>query len=300
MNIQQRKSKTKTHYDQLDRLHLDTQHYRKQVDRYIIFAIKDDAGKDSTSKKFFKRSQKITASVVANEPGVLAGMEELLWVCRKFSICVEKSKIDGSTFKTGSTLAMVSGDARTILGVERTVLNMVQRMSGIATRTASYKRKIGPYPILAATRKTLWGNLDKKAVALGGGYTHRLNLADAIMVKDNHLQTLEQFDDIQFIHFKRKQFKEIEIDTTDQLKHILRLQLPYDAILFDNFTPDRIKQALRWLEKKGVRNRYICEASGGIDETSLLQYAKTGVDVISIGSLTHSARALDIGLDVIV
>ncbi len=298
MTIQQRKSKTKKHYDQLAQLRVDNQRYRKQVNRYIISAIKDDAGKDITSKKFFSRKQKITAELIANEAGVLAGMEEFLWVCRKFRIRVHKTKADGSVLKTGSSIAKISGDARTILGVERVLLNMSQRMSGIASTTAKYKKLVGQYPIIAATRKTLWGTLDKKAVALGGGYTHRLNLADAVMVKDNHLQTLEEFDDVQRIHFKRKVFKEIEIDNPEQLKKLVQLQLPYDAILFDNFTPDQVKRAIRWLEKTGVRNRYICEASGGINESSLLQYSKTGVDVISLGSLTHSAKSLDIRLDV--
>lgn len=298
MNTAQRKSKARHQYDQTDLLHLDNQRYRKQIRRYVIDTIKDDANNDITTKKFLPRRQKASARIIAKEAGVLAGMEEFVWVCSKFSLRVDKPKADGSVLRAGSTIASISGNARIIFAVERTLLNMLQRMSGIATTTASYKKTIGPYPLIAATRKTAWGLLDKKAVALGGGYTHRLSLSDAVMVKDNHLLSLKQFEDIRHIYFRRKLFKEIEIDTPEQLKQIVRLQLPYDAILFDNFAPDQIKRALRWLEKNRMRNRYICEASGGITSSNLTQYANTGVDVLSLGSVTHSAQALDISLEI--
>lgn len=297
MTTAQRKSKAKLHYDQSALLHLDNQKYRKQVSRYIVDTIKDDASKDVTTKKFLARRQKASARLIAKEAGTLAGMEEFMWICRKFAIRVEKSKPDGSKLQNSTVIATISGNARTLFAVERTLLNMLQRMSGIATATAMHKGQVATYPLIAATRKTAWGLLDKKAVALGGGYTHRLSLADAVMVKDNHLAILDQFDDIRLLHFKRKLFKEIEVDTPEQLKQIVRMQLPFDAILFDNFTPEQLKRALRWLEKNRLRNKYICEASGGITSDNIKQYAKTGVDVISLGSLTHSVHSLDISLE---
>lgn len=297
MNIIQRKHKAKKNYDQSRYLHVTERRYREHIQRFIIGNINDDLAKDITTKKIIGRRQKCSANLIAKSSGIVAGLEELRWMCRKFSIKITLKKSDGQNMVPGTVLAVLFGNGRTIFGMERSIVNAIQRLAGIATYTQQLKQLVGPYPLIAATRKTLWGQLDKKAVSLGGGYTHRLGLHDAVLVKDNHLTQLENFEAVKHVHFKRKWFKEIELTSLDQLKQLLILELPFDAIMFDNFSPQQIKRAIRLMENRGLRNRYICEASGGITKDTIQAYVKTGVDVVSLGSLTHSASAVDVSLE---
>jgi nicotinate-nucleotide pyrophosphorylase (carboxylating) len=184
-------------------------------------------------------------------------------------------------------LLKLNGTIKNILKTERTALNILQRMSGIATETNKLVKKIKHKSLLCSTRKTQWGLLDKKAVMLGGGGTHRLGLHDFILVKDNHLAATDK------INWQKlsKKFWEIEVDSTKQALVFARYNP--DAIMLDNFKPQTIKRTIKKLSPQ-----IIFEASGGITESNLFEYAKTGVDVISMGSLTHSTKSLNINLQV--
>jgi nicotinate-nucleotide pyrophosphorylase (carboxylating) len=188
------------------------------------------------------------------------------------------------------------GSARTILAVERSALNALQRLSGIATYTHRTIVAVDKRVVIAATRKTAWGGLDKRAVAHGGGLTHRLHLGDSVMVKDNHLVLLEH-DTLQRARFGRLHAS-LEVASLAALKRAVIHYPQFTILLLDNFSPERLRLAMHWLDQQKLRRRYIVEASGGISPDNLSQYAKTGVDILSLGALTHSAAALDLSLDI--
>ncbi|HBY73957.1 MAG TPA: carboxylating.nicotinate-nucleotide diphosphorylase [Candidatus Kerfeldbacteria bacterium] len=273
----------KQYYDRSAELTLQHPWYREQVERYLLGALHSDATTDVTSKKLIPRHQTSQAVIRQNQPGVLAGVEEIGWLLRKHNLFLKKLKI--------------SGRSRDILLVERTVLNTLQRLSGIATLTQQLIKKIGRYPLIAATRKTQWGALDKKAVALGGGYTHRLGLFDGVLVKDNHL-ALAEHDVLKHVRWG-KQLAGIEVGSISQLKRVILHYPQFQILLLDNFPPEKIQGIVRWLTQQKLRKKYILEASGGITPENIMGYARTDVDVLSIGYLTHSAPALDISLDII-
>ena len=188
----------------------------------------------------------------------------------------------------GDAIIKLVGGIKTILKLERTILNILQRMSGIATQTA-HLVKLCPHVLICPTRKTQWGLLDKKAVTVGGGGTHRLGLYDWILIKDNHLK-------ISNFEFRiLNKFWEIEVKNEKELKKAIALKP--DVIMFDNFKPNQIKKLIKILHEK--HPQIIFEASGGINEETIKNYSQTGVDVISLGALTHSTKALDISLDII-
>ncbi len=273
----------KHYYDRSAELTLQHPWYREQVERYLLGALQSDAATDVTSKKLIPRHQTSQAVIRQNEPGVLVGIEEIGWLLRKHNLFLKKLKI--------------SGRSRDILLVERTVLNTLQRLSGIATLTQQLVKKIGRYPLLAATRKTPWGALDKRAVALGGGYTHRLGLFDGILVKDNHLALVDH-NTLRQVHWG-KQSIALEVSSISQLKRAEIHYPQFQILLLDNFSPEKLKNIVRWLVQQNLRKKYILEASGGIRPDNIMEYARTGVDVLSLGYLTHSAPALDISLDII-
>ncbi len=278
-----RKALLDGYYDHSASLHLRNPWYREQVERYVLAAMRSDASSDITSKKIIPRQQRSQAIIRQNEPGILAGLEEVDWLLREHNIARKKLKL--------------LGRSRDLLVVERTVLNTLQRLSGIATATQRLVRKVGKYPLIAATRKTQWGALDKRAVALGGGYTHRLGLFDGILVKDNHL-ALADHDTLRRVRWG-KQMTALEVSSISQLKRAVIHYPQFQILLLDNFSPDKIKNIVRWLTQQSLRTKYILEASGGITPDNIIPYAKTGVDVLSLGYLTHSAPALDISLDII-
>jgi len=196
------------------------------------------------------------------------------------------------------------GNARTLLSIERTLLNLLSRMSGIATKThhlIEKTRKAGYKTRIACTRKVAPGLLyfDKKAVMIGGGDTHRLHLDDMILIKDNHLaiiggvsKAVEKAREI--ASFSKK--IEIEVSSADQALEAAKARA--DIIMLDNFSPQKIREAMALLKKKGLRNKVLVEASGGINEQNILEYAATGVDIASLGEITDSVKALDISLEV--
>jgi len=289
-----KKQNIKKHFNQHQKLTLKNSKYLRQVKRLtedFLTEDLDDRG-DVTTDLLIKKNPQVIAVICAKENGILAGIEEVRWFVTSYELRVTSFKKDGSKIKIGDKLLKISGGIKDILKIERTVLNLLQRMSGIATQTNKLVKKVGKNVLVVPTRKTQWGLLDKKAVTLGGGGTHRLGLYDWILIKDNHLK----FPNIQYPISNISSFWEIEAKTEKQIDQFIKLKP--NALMFDNFKPKDIKRILNKYDTKTKQN-VIFETSGGITEKNIAEYAKTGVDVISLGSLTHSSKALDISLDII-
>jgi nicotinate-nucleotide pyrophosphorylase (carboxylating) len=216
----------------------------------------------------------------------------------------EANVSDGAEIEKGQVFLKISGDARTILSAERTMLNLLSRMSGIATATkrlVEKLRKAGLATRVAATRKSAPGlsYFDKKAVLLGGGDPHRLHLDDMILIKDNHIAIVGSVEGtVEKAKLKSSFSKKIEVEVTKASDALLAAKAGADIVMLDNFSPKQVKQAVESFKKAGFFGKVLLEASGGITEVNLLEYASTGVDVLSLGALTHSVRALDISLEI--
>lgn len=273
--------------------------YASFVNNFFIQELAQD-GEDITSKVLFG-AKKIPAraQIVAKESGVLAGQEEVMHF---FSFAQKWRKKDGAIVKKGDTLAEFTADAQEIIKAERVILNFLSRMSGIATMTKKVAEKLPKGVAVAATRKTLWGVLDKKAVSIGGGLTHRLGLNDAILIKENHLALLaggakEAMEKVARAPENLGAFWEIEVETAEEFFAALKTA-PHKhpgVIMFDNFPAKKIALILaRTPQPKNI----FFEASGGINEKNVLAYAKTGVAVLSCGFLTKNAHSLDFSLDI--
>jgi nicotinate-nucleotide pyrophosphorylase (carboxylating) len=274
------------------------------IDRVVLAALDEDAPwGDVTSELFIPEQATATARLVARESGVFSGgavlTRTMLAVDERLDIDVLVA--DGESFSKGQTLATVSGPARGILRGERVALNLVQRMSGIATLTAAYVRlAAGTRARIVDTRKTTPGlrALERHAVVCGGGRNHRNSLSDAVMAKDNHLAVLTAdgrsvTDAIRSVRERlgHTTHLEVEVDRMDQIEPVLAGGV--DTIMLDNFTPDELREGVAL-----VGGRAIVEASGNVNLDTVAAIAATGVDIISVGALTHSVRSLDLGLDV--
>lgn len=275
------------------------------IEKIILNALQEDVGDGDHSSLLSIPPNIIGSSqLIVKENGIIAGVE----VAEKvFSIVDENLKMeirihDGEKIKKGDIVFIVSGKVQSILTAERLVLNIMQRMSGIATKTAYYNSLIaGTGARLLDTRKTTpnFRILEKMAVKIGGGCNHRMGLYDMIMLKDNHIDfagglknALEKTN--YYLKEKGLNLKiEIETRSIEEVKEALRLG-GFFRIMFDNFTPEKVKEAVALVNK-----RYETEASGNITEETILAYAKTGVDFISVGTLTNKAKSLDLSLKAI-
>lgn len=245
------------------------------------------------------------AAFVARSPGVVAGLPaaQLVFARLEPAVHFEARVADGTAVVPGTVLAVVGGPMTAILGGERTALNFLQRLSGVATNTAGYVAAVAGLPArILDTRKTTpgWRLLEKYAVRQGGGHNHRIGLYDGVLIKDNHLAALGTGADAvaRAVQLARTRYGrsvplEIEVDTLEQLEVALRHEP--DIVLLDNMGPPLLREAVR-LRNARVPD-VLLEASGGITLENLRDVAATGIDRISIGALTHSARALDIALD---
>jgi len=246
---------------------------------------------------------KIKAKIISREGGVLAGIKFAGDIFRLKGCSVKTIKKDGTKLKPNQIILQVSGNARTILACERTALNLLSRMSGIATQAnllVSKIRKINRKTKLYSTRKTAPGLrfFDKEAIMIGGGHKHRMSLNDMVMIKDNHLLVSNSMEDI--IKNARKQHKHVEVEVENQRDAILAASSGATIVMLDNFSPVQIKKTITELQKKKRRNKVKLEASGGINSKNITAYAKTGVDMISVGSITNSVKGLDLSLEVTV
>lgn len=274
---------------------------RHQIERVVDLALEEDAPfGDLTSQAFIPAGALATADLVAREPGVLAGTDvfSIAMSRRDYAVKVTSALADGATFQAGDVLASVSGPARSVLQAERVALNLLQRMSGIATLTARYVAEVaGTKARVVDTRKTTPGlrALERHAVVCGGGHNHRYSLSDAVLAKDNHLALVDDVTEAikaASAVLPHTTHIEVEVDRLDQIEPVLASG-EVDTIMLDNFDLDELRAGVEM-----VGDRAIVEASGGITLDTIADVASTGVDVISVGALTHSARALDLALDV--
>lgn len=274
------------------------------LDDLIRRALAEDAPwGDATGEVFVPAEAVAQATLSSREPGVVSGLEVFERVFRivDAAIGIHLLASDGDAVEPGVVLARVDGPARAILRAERIALNLSQRMSGIATATRRYVDAVaGTRARIVDTRKTTPGlrALERQAVRDGGGHNHRFSLSDAVMAKDNHLAVLaaQGIGVGDAIRRARAQLGhtmhlEVEVDRLDQIEEVVAAGV--DTIMLDNFTTDELREGVAL-----VAGRAIVEASGGVTLDTVADIAATGVDVISVGALTHSVRALDLGLDV--
>jgi nicotinate-nucleotide pyrophosphorylase (carboxylating) len=274
------------------------------IDRAVAAALEEDAPwGDITSEMLIPQTTIARADLIAREPGVFSGGEVFAAAFRLTdpAIDVQLAVADGDVFEKGAVLAVVSGPARGVLTAERIGLNFVQRMSGIATLTARYVAEVAHTGArIADTRKTTPGlrAFERHAVVNGGGHNHRYSLSDAVMAKDNHLAVLAEKGvsvtaalQSAIARLSHTTHVEVEVDRLDQIEAVLAAGI--GTIMLDNFSLDDLRRGV-----EQVGGRATVEASGGVSLDTVRAVAETGVDVISVGALTHSARALDLGLDV--
>lgn len=277
---------------------------KAMIDRAVSAALDEDAPwGDITSEYLIDENAVARAELSAREPGVFSGGRVFAAAFRLTDprIEVDLRVADGAQFEAGDVLAVVSGPARSVLTAERIGLNFTQRMSGIATLTARYVAEVAHTGArIADTRKTTPGlrAFERHAVVSGGGHNHRYSLSDAVMAKDNHLAVLARSGlsvtaalQGAIARLPHTTHVEVEVDRLDQIEPVLAAGI--GTIMLDNFSLDDLRAGVAQ-----VGGRATVEASGGVRLDTVRAIAETGVDVISVGALTHSARALDLGLDI--
>jgi nicotinate-nucleotide pyrophosphorylase (carboxylating) len=276
------------------------------IDTVVRAALDEDAPwGDLTSQVLIPADAEATAQLVARESGIFSGGAVFAAAFRLTDprIVVRLLVADGAAFEATEVLAEVSGPARGVLQAERIGLNFVQRMSGIATLTCLYVAETeGTRARIVDTRKTTPGlrALERHAVRDGGGHNHRFSLSDAVMAKDNHLAVLSAgglslTDALRQVRdrISHTTHLEVEVDRIDQIEPVLAANV--DTIMLDNFTPDELREGVRI-----TAGRALVEASGGVTLQTVRSIAESGVDIISVGAITHSVRSLDLGLDVVI
>jgi len=279
---------------------------RNAIDRLVRMALDEDAPwGDVTSQTLITGSMRVTAQLVAREAGVLSG-EDIFTAAMSLTDPAISTRFvvhDAETFAGPTVLATIEGPAQGVLQAERVALNFVQRMSGIATLTAQYVAAVaGTKARIVDTRKTTPGLrlVERYAVRCGGGHNHRYSLSDAVMVKDNHLALLAAggagnvTEALQSMRARlpHTMHVEVEVDGPEQIEAVLAAGA--DTILLDNFTSAQLAAAVAQ-----IAGRAVVEASGGITLARIREVAETGVDIISVGALTHSVQSLDLGLDIL-
>jgi nicotinate-nucleotide pyrophosphorylase (carboxylating) len=271
----------------------------------LLQILAEDIGQgDVTTSLVVAEGTNAEANVVVKQSGVVAGIEEATILLESLGLETKALASDGQEVEAKEVILSVSGNARTILAAERTLLNLLSRMSGIATATRNLVEKLSKAKLktkVACTRKTAPGLMyfDKKAVQVGGGDTHRLHLDDMILIKDNHIAIVGSIKKAVETAKKRASIaKKVEVEVT-RIEDVLRaVQGGADIIMLDNFPPKKVEQAVGLLEKNHLREKVLLEASGGITAENMLDYASTGVDLVSLGELTQSPRALNISLEI--
>ena len=271
------------------------------VDKIIERALLEDIGTgDITTKSIIPSNLKAKGIIKTFGEGVVAGLGIACLVFKKLDsdITFQEKIKDGTKVARGKVLAEITGPARTILKGERVALNFLQRMSGIATITSKFCQEVKDFPVrIVDTRKTTPGLriLEKYAVRMGGGYNHRFGLYDAVLIKDNHIAVAGGIKSA--VNSVRKQIShtvkiEVEVENLSQFQEALEMKV--DIIMLDNMNLDTMKEAV-----KMVKGKVLIEASGGITLEKARKIAQTGVDLISIGALTHSVKSLDISMEII-
>lgn len=292
-------------WDRSEELSAKNYAYRDFAKNLFYLLLKSDIHKnDATTNSIISSNKNISAAIVAKEDGILAGADEFKLLNQDLKITALKN--DGSKIKNNEVIMEISGGAKKILQRERVSLNLLQRMSGTATLTDMLSKKLANVKI-AATRKTLWGLLDKKAVSVGCGLTHRLNLSDGIIIKDNHLKIFNyNFEKVLNITKNRSKYIEIEVEDKNQAlsaaktikKLIEKNNKSLYAIMLDKIPPQQIKSIIKDLRSQNLYDYVLLEASGDINPENVREYADCGVDIISMGCITNSARVLNMSLEI--
>jgi nicotinate-nucleotide pyrophosphorylase (carboxylating) len=265
----------------------------------------EDIGfEDLTTRALIPPGLDVDGRIIAKEEGILAGIELADDIFHEFSVETSILRYNGQKLGAGQVIMEISGDPRNILSVERTVLNLLMRMSGIATLTKEMHdkaKRANSEIIVAGTRKTTPGLqfFEKDAIRSGGGDTHRYRLDDCVLIKDNHLALVGDVAEVvkrakKYVSFTKK--IEIEVETMDGA--LMAARSGVDIIMLDNMPIKKILKVLSALKEQGLRDKVIVEVSGGVNIENIVDYANTGVDVISTGYLTHSARSLDMSLEI--
>jgi len=278
----------------------------KILEEKLLRILAEDLGQgDVTTALVVPEGTKAEAKVMAKASGIVAGIEEARVLLESMGINVGASVSDGESIEPKQVLIRISGNARTILSTERTLLNVLSRMSGIATATNTLTeklRKAGLKTKIACTRKTAPGlsYFDKKAVLIGGGDTHRLHLDDMILIKDNHIAIAGSVEKAVKKAKEGSSFsKKIEVEVT-RIDDVLRAtKAGVDIVMLDNFSPKQIEKAVLLLKKARFYGKIVLEASGGITAENALEFALSGVDVVSLSEITTWAKPLDVSLEII-
>lgn len=280
---------------------------RQQIADLAAFLEEDFGRGDVTSEALVGEASEALGTIRAGEPGTLAGLEEATVLAAGAGLEIATRAIDGDELLPGRVVVEIAGAARAILGVERTMLNLMSHMSGVATATRRAVTTVTEAhtglhadrpPRIAATRKTLPGlrTLQKKAVVLGGGLPHRFDLSAAVLIKDNHLAIVPNIAAAVARVRDQVGSMPIEIEVESVADALAGAAAGADCLLLDNFDPEGIVEVVAALRAAGLRDALSLEASGGITVDTVLEYADTGVDLISMGSLTMSARPVDFSL----
>ena len=293
-------------WDRSGELRVNNVAYKNFIKKLFDLLLKSDInGEDITTNSLIKKKS-IYAHIIAKEDGVIAGLEEFRFLNKGFKLSILKK--DGDKIKKGDIIAEINGSNKKMLSMERTSLNLLQRMSGIATLTNSLNKKLRHKIKIAATRKTLWGLLDKKAVSVGGGLTHRLSLNDGVIIKDNHLKIIG-YDFKKAINSVKNKSRYIEIEVENAkralnaakvIKNIVIKSKNRNSfvIMLDKIKPGEIKSVIKELKIQNLYKYMMLEASGNITSKNIKEYSYCGVDVISMGSITNSSKVLDMSLKV--
>jgi len=266
---------------------------KKQLSQFLA----EDVGRgDITSSLLPKK--RISAKIISRENAILAGVTYAKEIFKLKGCSSRILKKDGSKIKPNQTVMVITGNAGSILACERTALNLLTRMSGIATQTNALVKKIPKRTKLYATRKTAPGlrYFDKEAVEIGGGKRHRLALDEMVMIKDNHIAVENSL--LSLIEKAKKRYKKFEVEVENTTDAVLAAKEGAAIIMLDNFTPAQIKKTIQTLKNQKLRNSVILEASGGINSKNISKYGQTGVDIISVGSITNSVKGIDMSLEI--
>lgn len=285
------------------------------MEKIVKLALEQDLGKigDVTTNSLFRKTNfqavaeiRVKDARLKAESGVLAGMAELKELAGSFGVKISHAKHDGSKIKLGDSVCILKGGVKELLKIERTALNIVCRMSGIAT-TVNWLSKKGNGVKIAATRKSPPGlmELDKRAVKIGGGLAHRVGLHGGILIKDNHIFALEKSENLDKLgaiveavkRCKGGKMGPVEIEVSNQEEAIVACMAGADIVMLDNFTPAEAGRTVAKMRKIAPNAKI--ELSGGINEGNIGKYAKAGADWVSIGGITNSARIIDMNMKIV-
>ncbi|WP_288659630.1 carboxylating nicotinate-nucleotide diphosphorylase [uncultured Methanobrevibacter sp.] len=274
------------------------------MDRIIEYMLEEDEGfGDITSEAVVDEDKTVTAHIISKDEGILAGIDIIKEMFESKNVQVIFNLKDGTKIAKNDLLMCLKGDARTILLLERSALNLLMRMSGVASAADYHVNLVNDYDvIIAGTRKTLpaIGKFDKQALKIGGADTHRFSLDDMVLIKDNHIASvgtpletlLKAKENVSFS-------KKIEIEVESLKDAVDCVENKADIVMLDNMSPKEVKEVLEELIKLNIRDNSLIEVSGGITAENIVDYAKLGIDIISLGALTHSSRSLNFSLRIL-